>query len=46
MPENDDPNAVSDEEYWAQYELFKAAHPDGLHQIPVDQYRVYDEVDS
>lgn len=28
MPENTDPGALSDEEYWAQFEQWKVDHPD------------------
>lgn len=43
MPLNDDPNALTDEEYWSQYNDFVMRHPDSFHEIPADQYELYEE---
>ena len=42
MPLNTDPNAMTDAEYWADFEDYKATHPEDVHpEIPPDTCETY-----
>lgn len=41
MPLNDHPDALSDHDYWAAFDRFKAEHPEGVQEIHADQYTTY-----
>lgn len=42
----DNPLNLSDRDYWAEYERFKAEHPDATPVIPADQFQTYDDEDG